>query len=73
MDSKSIAMKKNIIKLGNKIMIPVLILAGCSFLFERELEKFTFIVYVRWFILVLAILLVISGIFHFFDKTYDKE
>ncbi|MDR2409488.1 MAG: hypothetical protein LBE13_15445 [Bacteroidales bacterium] len=66
-------MKKNIIKLGNKIMIPVLILAGCSFLFERELEKFTFIVYVRWFILVLAILLVISGIFHFFDKTYDKE
>jgi hypothetical protein len=60
-------------KLGDKLMIPVFILAGCSFIFDEELKNFPFIVYVRWLILILAILLVISGIFHFFDKKSKKE
>jgi hypothetical protein len=65
-------MKKYIIKLGYKIMIPVAILAGISFVFDKELSGFHWVFYARCILLIFAILLIISGILEFIDKYLKK-
>ena len=49
-------------------MIPVFILGGCSFIFDKELKKFPLIFYIRCTILVFAIIVVIGGFLELIRK-----
>ena len=66
-------MKKTIIKLGNKLFIPVIVLGGCSLVFEKELVNFPYIFYIRCFIVLLAAILVLSGLLQIFDDFFNKK
>jgi hypothetical protein len=66
-------MKKYIIKIGKKLLIPVIILGGCSFVFDAESKGVPYIIYIRWGILILAIILMISGILQFFDDNSKNK
>ena len=66
-------MKKIIIKLGDKLFIPVIILGGCSFVFDKELVNFPYIFYIRCFMVLLAAILVLSGLLQTFDDFSNKK
>lgn len=66
-------MKKIIIKLGNKLFIPVAFLGGCSLVFEKELVNFPCIFYIRCFIVLLAAILVLSALLQIFDSSSNKK
>ncbi len=64
---------KSIIKILDRLMIPIIILAGCSMLFERELKDVPYIIYIRYVLLILLIIGVISGILEYLEKRRRKK
>lgn len=61
-----------IIILGNILKIPTIILAICSFIFDKELRDWIFITYIRYIILLMAIIVILSGILEYLAKK-EKE
>jgi len=66
-------MKKNIIKIGKSLMIPVLIIAIFSFIFKDQFNSYKYIQVVWFFIIIASILVVLSGIMEFIDNKKNKE
>ncbi|MBF0576014.1 hypothetical protein [Dysgonomonas sp. GY617] len=61
-----------IIMIGNLLRIPIIILAICSFVFDKELRDWTFITYILYIILLMAIIVILSGILEYLEKNKEK-
>lgn len=62
-----------IVTLGDILKIPTIILAICSFVFDRELRNWVAITYVRYIILLMAIIVISSGILEYLEKRRRKK
>jgi hypothetical protein len=60
-------MKQAYIKLGNKLLFPLILLGSISFVFDKELANFPFITLIRIIILIMAIIVVSGGIVQLID------
>ncbi len=54
--------KKNISKFVKIIYIPFFLSGASLMIFEKELNEFKYITLIRWFVLVIAIIIVLSSI-----------
>lgn len=65
--------KKAIIRIGDRLMIPLLTLTIFSFIFDRELRGVPFITHIRGIILFLLIVSIIGDILFYFNNHSKKD
>lgn len=68
----NILMKRIIIKLGDKLMIPLSVMAGGYFLFSNDLSKIPYIFIFQYILIIIGVIVFISGFLQLIDKLSNK-
>lgn len=66
-------MKKKMIQLGQKLMIPFAVLAGTYFIFSDELQSFKYAYIIQYSLLVLALVGLLCTILESLDESSKKK
>ena len=61
-------MKKILIKMGDKLMIPLFILAGGYFLFNEKIQGLAILLPIRYILLTMGVIVFISGVLQMVNK-----
>lgn len=65
-------MKQIIIKLGDKLMIPLFVMGGGYFLFSKDLSEIPYIFIFQYFLIVIGVIVSLSGLLQLIDKLSNK-